>query len=1560
MQALVWITRDPGQSDTVLAATLGRPAMLAHDSAMASYSSTDADELHPAPTPAFYETAWAQRATLGSPVTSTISRQNPTLFKPDLTVAAQAPKLQAGSRKPSPLLRSDAFSSDLQQRNNPNSSPSSLSPPGRSPRERLEALLASETTISSNPNTPSYQPHDAQPTTAQTHAGLCNASASTLPSSPPASPENMLPSRPEPRPVMARNHSKDSQTSSVSSKTAESGRSATQKQSQDSSAAPASVDVAGLVASAGSAEAALAKLLKEKQGADSHNAQLWRLVEKQRAMILGLNKDLEKALKDRDRYRRKLKEVTQNASGAASVHRTDSALDRQEKSSEASATSPVEPSQGIKRADTLDAIAQSPTDGLVASIRRQATDTMSLPESTGDITSIEPSPVSSTSKAAANSRDGPMAQAVESPLASQLEFEQNMAKFPIPATGGLMSSPTSPTSPPFTSASSAPKVAIIEATPLTDGGNFSPRSSKMTRKAAPAPLNLAQPTRPAPAAPTAEAPAESNVDAEPTPDPEELERGRRRTREEDDRVREAYVMAQEEARSLSKKSKSGKSKSKSKGPSDQPQIVEPDAASMPGSSNSGLPSSPRPTHAQTPAASSLLSPSGSESSVNSMAVHRSNFSTPLLSPGLPMSPRPGDRPPLHAPSPRLPKQMAFPMPGQQPPPSPHVQIGHDSDRYTTLISPSALPAPLFAKSAQAQSPPSPKVELAKDIKVDSPRSPQSRSNSDSPESPFPDNVFRGLVSEQYPNLLLPPNAVPLIDVKVFSSRLRPSRHSLLLANPFDEDPVFLLGIYARSNGKQLWRLEKTIHSLPVLHQAVRSVCDFDGKLPDKSLFMGHAPAKIDARRAALNAYFDLLLDTQLNEKAALAVCEFFSTNVMGAEEEQSPTSTHLTVPGMGGSSSPVPLRKEGYLTKRGKNFGGWKARYFVLDGPELKYYDNQNGPQIGVIKLHKAQIGKQSVQASHDASGKEDEIDNQYRHAFLILEPKRKDSSSLVRHVLCAESDEERDAWVASLLQWVDQKDGNSNQHSTGKDSAKSQDQATTAPKPKRKAPTAPSRSEKVDELAKDTDHNDSDAGELIVQGTSYENTVAGEPPIHGTTVGSFNGSRGVVSPSLNGSFSNVFGNQGNPRNTVSISGPTNGAVIQNSEIWGMKTPVKEKKRSIFGFHRARTPSDTASGQSSASSSVLTADRRAPLLRPVFGMPLAEAVESAPPVGVDVHLPAVVYRCIEYLEAQGAANEEGIFRLSGSQNVIKGLRERFNNEGDVKLLDGNYYDVHAVASLLKLYLRELPSSVLTRELHLDFLKSLEIEDREQKVAAINVLVHMLPRPNMELLSNLCSYLADIANASDVNKMNVRNVAIVFAPTLNIPAPLIQLFLTDYPNIFGDEVGEKSPIKEMHATASAAPQESIRSPRHQMFSDLPTPAYNQNTFSQQGLPGFQPLAASTNPNRNTYAPRQTQQFDGSGFPVPPMYQAGGAGEFSSLNALAVPGGDGATGSSKKNRRESSMMGPNFGLVNQRQASRQTLRDTSSSRIPEAFESFAAQQRAREATPERRFQQQTTMF
>jgi RalA-binding protein 1 len=407
------------------------------------------------------------------------------------------------------------------------------------------------------------------------------------------------------------------------------------------------------------------------------------------------------------------------------------------------------------------------------------------------------------------------------------------------------------------------------------------------------------------------------------------------------------------------------------------------------------------------------------------------------------------------------------------------------------------------------------------------------------------------------------------------------------------------------------------------------------------------------------------------------------------------------------------------------------------------------------------------------------------------------------------------------------------------------------------------------------------------------------------------------------------------PQSPKIISGPTNGSIIQDVGAWGNKpkTSTKEKKRSIWGF-RTRSSFDLAAqvDADGTAASIAQAENKEPV-RAVFGIPLAEAVAECPPRGVmESELPAVVYRCIEYLTAKDAALEEGIFRLSGSNVVIKGLKERFNNEGDVDFLTGDqYYDVHAVASLFKQYLRELPTTVLTRELHLDFLRVLELDDKQKKIYAFNALIHRLPRPNLSLLRALSLFLIEIVNNSDVNKMTVRNVGIVFAPTLNIPAPVFSMFLTDFESIFGDAGATPVPSVELTVDNSLS-ADDVRSPRHQMFSDIPTPSYNQTSFrgpgagdvqhaqAQQG--GYDPSRAH-NPNDTGFISMQPsydqhqhqhqhqhQQASRSG-PGPDIYNqhAAGAGAgadapFSSLNGMLSSPDD--TRSAKTKRRESSML------------------------------------------------------
>jgi RalA-binding protein 1 len=226
----------------------------------------------------------------------------------------------------------------------------------------------------------------------------------------------------------------------------------------------------------------------------------------------------------------------------------------------------------------------------------------------------------------------------------------------------------------------------------------------------------------------------------------------------------------------------------------------------------------------------------------------------------------------------------------------------------------------------------------------------------------------------------------------------------------------------------------------------------------------------------------------------------------------------------------------------------------------------------------------------------------------------------------------------------------------------------------------------------------------------SYDDVVAAEAPVRGPSGGKTSppSKFGAAPENAPSHHSGLDQNMPMTPTYKNISGPTNGVKIQDAGAWGNKTPgsAKEKKRSIWGF-RAAPSADLPSQAHNHDLTQNASTERRETVRAVFGLPLAEAVEFCGPRGVDCGLPAVVYRCIEYLRAKDATSEEGIFRLSGSNVVIKSLKERFNTEGDLDFLEGDhYYDVHAVASLFKQYLRELPCTVLTRELHLDFIRVL--------------------------------------------------------------------------------------------------------------------------------------------------------------------------------------------------------------------------------------------------------------
>ena len=1187
--------------------------------------------------------------------------------------------------------------------------------------------------------------------------------------------------RPEPRAAL-RTSSIDSTMSSVSSTTTYSHVS-----TQPDPLSPNPAEIAAMIATAGSPETLIRQLVKEKKHVAGQNAKLWGLVGDQRGAILDLKQKLDQAAVDKDRYRRRLRDHAPcfvAKSGSSASHR-EALKGAHPSASPSPAPSeevlpfPKPPTDTARKGRPSGPVERNGADEEVNGGAMNGRPLTTILKPVPDLASETSSPGSSqrpSPDAGDNDDDdrrNTIIQSAPMKAVAPLEIRKKAAlgvDTDLARPHGPHGEVKSPSDVPSPSSFSMRRSATnprkagagggAEADPASPGDNKAAISPSI-RKAPPAPLNLNRspelPTFPRDPAPAAD--EHSDSEYEEVVEVDELpafERGRKKTRAEDDREREIILQREQESRSQSKKKKQSQPRSKSNKDAAASAAVEAETAPSP--PKHGLPKSPAIRGFAPPAVSSPRSLDGMLSPQTSLAGVLSAHSTASqstsarsvtaapMSPGLPMSPRPSDRP-MNSPPPR-PRQ---PRDGYLNSPPQSARLGAFSP---PLLSPRAprtpLPVPVAPGVNSLTSPPLPRTDDTPFTNMSRPRSPTSTSSHkqrpsasshhshhshhsepkspQSPVSPFDAamgnklskpkpgskleaaEVYRGLVSEAYPDLLLPPNALPLIFIKVTSSRVRPSRHSILSLKS-DENPTFVLGVSLRSDECQLWRVEKPASALQSLYQNMSQACPLDVAMPDKHLFTGTSPAKVNARREVLEDFFDRLLDTPMNDKAGLILCQFLSTHVSPPDEAYAAAATGLARPGstdadQTSTHSAEILRpaKEGYLTKRGKNFGGWKARYFVLADATLRYFDSPGGPLSGTIRLTQAQIGRQSRPANESSPARAATLDadaGEVRHAFLILEPKRRDSKHVVRHVLCADSDAERDAWVNALIQHVGQ--------------LPSAETNKALADPKTPSATTSSKSSILSSVmrgARDESERrvatpaESDTASL--QGLSYEDTAPGQLPLRNDPTPPIHDSPSPRAASFGGS------SNGTTPSARTISAPRDGAKIQDAGAWGnraLESPrvvaAKDpKKRHLWGFrgggdHDAAVPATPARPPANQ--------------RPVFGLPLAEAVRLHPAHGPDVtdpHLPSILHRCLQYLTAQGAEMEEGLFRLSGSNTLVRQLRDRFNAEGDLDFAaeGGGFVDVHAVASLLKQYLRELPDMVLTRELHLQFLQILGMFD----------------------------------------------------------------------------------------------------------------------------------------------------------------------------------------------------------------------------------------------------------
>ncbi|XP_008571434.1 PREDICTED: rho GTPase-activating protein 19 isoform X2 [Galeopterus variegatus] len=162
----------------------------------------------------------------------------------------------------------------------------------------------------------------------------------------------------------------------------------------------------------------------------------------------------------------------------------------------------------------------------------------------------------------------------------------------------------------------------------------------------------------------------------------------------------------------------------------------------------------------------------------------------------------------------------------------------------------------------------------------------------------------------------------------------------------------------------------------------------------------------------------------------------------------------------------------------------------------------------------------------------------------------------------------------------------------------------------------------------------------------------------------------------------------------------------------------------------------------------------------VFGSPLTEE-------GI-----AQIYQLIEYLHKN--LRVEGLFRVPGNSVRQQILRDALNNGTDIDLESGEFHS-NDVATLLKIFLGELPEPLLTHRhfhAHLKIADLMQfdgkgnktnIPDKERQIEALQLLFLILPPPNRNLLKLLLDLLYQTAKKQDKNKMSAYNLALMFAP-----------------------------------------------------------------------------------------------------------------------------------------------------------------------------------------------------
>ncbi|KAF1382879.1 hypothetical protein PFLUV_G00148400 [Perca fluviatilis] len=196
----------------------------------------------------------------------------------------------------------------------------------------------------------------------------------------------------------------------------------------------------------------------------------------------------------------------------------------------------------------------------------------------------------------------------------------------------------------------------------------------------------------------------------------------------------------------------------------------------------------------------------------------------------------------------------------------------------------------------------------------------------------------------------------------------------------------------------------------------------------------------------------------------------------------------------------------------------------------------------------------------------------------------------------------------------------------------------------------------------------------------------------------------------------------------------------------------------------------------------------------LFGRPLSSVCSP------DTGLPKPVMDMLVFLYLEGPYTR-GIFRRSAGAKACRELRDRLDSGTEDPEI--THQSVFVIAAVLKDFLRNIPGSMLCVDLYEQWMDVMEGEGGEERIQAVQRLLHLLPSENLLLLRHVIAVLHCIRGNAHDNQMNAFNLSVCIAPSmLWAPAPstpemegegtkkvceLIRLLIENCSSVLGEDV-----------------------------------------------------------------------------------------------------------------------------------------------------------------------------